>query len=436
MIDSSSLSGRQAVNYEQLLWPERVIPVAFHKSVNATKRKLIQSALDYWMDESCIRFRAKEPNDTYFALFRADSAGCTSYVGRQESCYDQGQPVSISAGCETRQVVAHEIGHLVGLYHQHSRPDRDDHVHVNWDHIGKSAREYFHKVNMSDFGIPYDYTSLMQYNSWHFSKDVLNKTTMVTINPIHQRLLGTATELSFRDKLLVHTMYKCNEICENGAIMQCYNGGYLRAVASDSSGQCGCQCPPTATGQFCENALLTSDYYDAIEPLPCGGNVTEETTIETPDFPKRRKGRQSCTWHIQPGSKVHNKCLQESVEIRLHDKFKGDFYCGSDIASGTRITSTNPEAIVIINANDAMIGTGLRFQVSFISKQEANTTKAKSTSPASSGTNGVTTTSSTPSLQNATMVDAANGNRIFLPFDIVINILRAVQTGLRGLSEG
>lgn len=65
-----------------------------------------------------------------------------------------------------KYIVAHEIGHAIGLLHQHSRADRDDYVHINWENIPKSSQYYFKRENASTFGVPYDYTSLMQYNMW------------------------------------------------------------------------------------------------------------------------------------------------------------------------------------------------------------------------------------------------------------------------------
>lgn len=63
--------------------------------------------------------------------------------------------------------MVHEIGHAVGLLHQHSRADRDAYVHINFDNLHKSTHVYFKKVNETrlDF-VPYDFTSLMQYNMW------------------------------------------------------------------------------------------------------------------------------------------------------------------------------------------------------------------------------------------------------------------------------
>ena len=59
--------------------------------------------------------------------------------------------------------VTHEILHAAGVYHEQSRPDRDEYVKIHWDNIQKGAETNFKKMNyyavMDD--TPYDYRSII-----------------------------------------------------------------------------------------------------------------------------------------------------------------------------------------------------------------------------------------------------------------------------------
>jgi Astacin (Peptidase family M12A) len=60
-------------------------------------------------------------------------SGCYSYIGRTGGVQDLG----IGSGCSTGNTI-HEIGHAVGLYHEHTRPDRNSYVIVNTANIQAS----------------------------------------------------------------------------------------------------------------------------------------------------------------------------------------------------------------------------------------------------------------------------------------------------------
>lgn len=60
------------------------------------------------------------------------SPSCCSYVGRRGG---GPQAISIGKNCDKFGIVAHELGHVVGFWHEHTRPDRDQHVTIIRENI-------------------------------------------------------------------------------------------------------------------------------------------------------------------------------------------------------------------------------------------------------------------------------------------------------------
>lgn len=63
-------------------------------------------------------------------------------------------------------MVLHELGHVLGLYHEHSRPDRDNYIIVNDNNIRADKEKEFKKyseVYVNTYGVDYDYSSIMHY---------------------------------------------------------------------------------------------------------------------------------------------------------------------------------------------------------------------------------------------------------------------------------
>ena len=78
---------------------------------------------------------------------------------------------AVPSNCTTGTVI-HEIGHTVGLKHEQSRCDRDDHVNVYYGNVqpGKEGNFDTECLGHTDYGA-YDFNSVMHYSSGGFSKN-------------------------------------------------------------------------------------------------------------------------------------------------------------------------------------------------------------------------------------------------------------------------
>jgi Astacin (Peptidase family M12A) len=169
----------------QFRWPSCRIPFTIEPALPNQAR--ITDAIAHWEANTRFRFVARTA-EADFVTFRP-GGGCSSSVGRQGGQ----QFVNLAAGCSTGNVI-HEIGHVVGLWHEQSREDRDAFVTINWPKIQPAAISNFnqHITDGDDVGA-YDYGSIMHYPRDAFSID--GSDTITPINP-PTAVIGQRTALS------------------------------------------------------------------------------------------------------------------------------------------------------------------------------------------------------------------------------------------------
>ncbi len=110
-------------------------------------------------------------NYAEFNLSTSDTSGtCEAYVGYQAT---PAQPVTGSASCD-ESTILHEMGHVIGLWHEMTRSDRDSYVTVNYNNVVKAdypGNFLINTENQQNLTTYFDYASLMQYPSMSFSRN-------------------------------------------------------------------------------------------------------------------------------------------------------------------------------------------------------------------------------------------------------------------------
>ena len=184
-------------------WPNCRIPFTIDPAL--TNQTRVTEAIAHWEAVTNYRF-VPRTNETAFVTFRPGT-GCSSAVGRQGNQ----QFVNLANNCLRGQVI-HEIGHVVGLWHEQSREDRDSFVNIIWANIqaGKEHNFNQHIVDGDDIG-PYDYGSIMHYSRTAFSRDGVSP-TIVPTNPA-SAVIGQRNGLSAGD------IAAANSFCSTGPVI-------------------------------------------------------------------------------------------------------------------------------------------------------------------------------------------------------------------------
>lgn len=194
---------RKRATMKSKLWPKGEVPYVIDSSLSRYSGAVsaIRAGMQEWSSKTCIRFKKKTRESAYIR-FKSGSE-CASYVGR----VGRQQDIFLASGCWYKGIVAHEIGHAIGFFHEQSRPDRDSYITVIYANIRPGAERHFHKYPRSTIdtlGTRYDYGSLMHYKSTAFTKNgrptIVPKRSGVSI--------GQRTGLSSIDAQQANLLYK------------------------------------------------------------------------------------------------------------------------------------------------------------------------------------------------------------------------------------
>jgi hypothetical protein len=189
-------------------WDGGIVPFVIQNGFHPQARQFIVSAIDHWNRNSFIQLRPRV-NETNFVKFvPVRTKTCSSPVGRQNTADENAILLDVLATCGTGRVI-HEIGHIVGLHHEHQRNDRDDHIHVDFNNVDPNfVRNFDFASTLSGFDAqdwgPFDWDSVMLGSSKDFSRNGLP--TMVRRSDGSQ-FTGQRTRLSLGDQSGVAEMY-------------------------------------------------------------------------------------------------------------------------------------------------------------------------------------------------------------------------------------
>jgi hypothetical protein len=281
---------RSFLEGENRLWTNGMIPYKINENVDLKCQEEILAAIAVFHNNTCVRWKpySNDSDEDHVEFFMSGIS--SSYVGNIEvtkygHLYEPeltSQPITIESSHCTLHVVLHEMAHTLGMTHEQSRSDRDGYVTVYWEHVlrGKENQNLA-KEETNNQNIPYDYSSLMHYSIFAFSKD--GEKTLEYRDTDYEFLGLQENSLSFYDIEDITKAYKCAKSCPD---LECLNAGFVDHT-------CSCRCPDYLQGERCED--VTSS---------CGGIVElqsedDHRTILSPNYPELYSLGESCMWLVR-----------------------------------------------------------------------------------------------------------------------------------------
>lgn len=204
-------------SFELNLWPNGVVFFEFDANVTAANRAVMRGAMGAWTNGTGVVFREGRGRFSLFPIYIhiQNSTGNNSALGM----IPNGQIMNITSW-GTPFIIVHELGHALGLHHEHERPDRDLFVQINGNNIQNGQANQFTKLPA---GTPvyggYDFDSIMHYSRCAFSTGcpagtacncAVNQETIQVLganNAVWQAKIGQRDHLSYQDGLIIAFLY-------------------------------------------------------------------------------------------------------------------------------------------------------------------------------------------------------------------------------------
>ena len=160
-------------------WEDGIIPYYLSGEFTRDDVNNLTTAMQNWEKVCGVKFTKVTPRANAYEIIHDTQRGWYSTIGENNSqCY-----MNYNAVDPEIYSITHELGHCLGLLHEHQRPDRDNYIEIIWEKIvpGKEFNfEIMDNPLIDEQEFEYDYSSIMHYPPVSFSTD--GSATMVIKN--------------------------------------------------------------------------------------------------------------------------------------------------------------------------------------------------------------------------------------------------------------
>ncbi|CAG2204314.1 Tolloid-like protein 2,Zinc metalloproteinase nas-14,Zinc metalloproteinase nas-4,Astacin-like metalloendopeptidase [Mytilus edulis] len=180
-------------------------PTLPEQNFGFTEQNYIVSVITDMMKitSNCVTFIPRTTEKDF--VYIQNAGECNSAIGRTGGA----QILNLGDKCLKNGTIMHELMHTLGFWHEHTRPDRDDYIHVYENNILKEYTYNFYKMPANSVMLleKYDYCSIMHYSPTTFSTDPLKH----TFEPRHHVdcEIGQRDYLTEKDIKRIQKLYNC-----------------------------------------------------------------------------------------------------------------------------------------------------------------------------------------------------------------------------------
>ncbi|HWL93803.1 MAG TPA: M12 family metallopeptidase [Phycisphaerae bacterium] len=194
--DQSGGDAQDGVSETNNFWTGGLVYYAFDPAVTADQRAAMLDAMDSWEAVADVRFIERSSQANYIYIF--SGSGNWSYVGMIGGRQD----LSIY-NWDYKYIMMHEVAHALGVWHEQSRPDRDDFVQINYGNVQAGRESNFDIQADAQMNGDYDFDSIMHYGQCAFANCTCSSACRTIICPAPyvawQSQIGQKTHLSVGD---------------------------------------------------------------------------------------------------------------------------------------------------------------------------------------------------------------------------------------------
>ena len=185
---------RDGSNYR---WPGGVVPYVVDANL-ASPSRVTNAIKHVESNTDGVTFKARTTERNYVRF--TTSTGCSSSVGMVGGV----QYIRLASGCSTGNTI-HEILHALGMYHEHTRCDRDTFVQILTANIASGySGNFTRQCSGASDVFSYNEGSIMHYGPYAFSSNGLP--TIVSLRGLDNQM-GQRSGMSNVDVQTINSMY-------------------------------------------------------------------------------------------------------------------------------------------------------------------------------------------------------------------------------------